>query len=63
MKDLYKKSSCNVHALARITLYMDFPKKLSFLMLFSKSQFSHCPLAWMCHSRRLNNKTNALHEE
>ena len=28
MKDLYKKSSCNVHALARITLYMDFLKKI-----------------------------------
>ena len=26
------------------------------------SQFSYCPLVWMCHSRTLNNKINKLHE-
>ena len=26
------------------------------------SQFSYCPLVWMCHSRKLNNKINKLHE-
>ena len=26
------------------------------------SQFSYCPLVWMCHSRTLNNKINNLHE-
>ena len=25
-------------------------------------QFNYCPLAWMCHSRKLNNKLNRLQE-
>ena len=29
---------------------------------FFKSQFSYCPLVWMCHSRTINNKINHLHE-
>ena len=29
---------------------------------FIMSQFSYCPLVWMCHSRTLNNKINNLHE-
>ena len=28
----------------------------------NKSQFSYCPLVWMCHSRPLNNKINRLHK-
>ena len=26
------------------------------------SQFSYCPLVWMCHGRTLNNKINKLYE-
>ena len=29
---------------------------------FFKSQFSYCPLIWMCHSRIINKKINRLHE-
>ena len=29
---------------------------------FIISQFSYCPLVWMCHSRTLNNKINKLRE-
>lgn len=25
-------------------------------------QFIYCPLVWMCHRRKLNNKMNSLHE-
>ena len=28
---------------------------------FIMSQFSYCPLVWMCLNRTLNNKTNKLH--
>ena len=28
---------------------------------FITSQFSYCPLVWMCHSRTLNNKIKNLH--
>ena len=63
VEDLYMRFSRNIHALARIRSYMDFPpKKQSFLMLFFKSEFNYSPLTWRCHSCRLINKTNALHE-
>ena len=26
------------------------------------SQFSYCPLIWMCHSRKINTQINKLHE-
>ena len=29
---------------------------------FFTSQFSYCPLIWMCHSRTVNNKINKLHK-
>ena len=29
---------------------------------FIMSQFSYCPLIWMCHSRRINNQINKLDE-
>ena len=29
---------------------------------FFTSQFSYCPLVWMCHSCTNNNKINRLHE-
>ena len=29
---------------------------------FITSQFSYCPLVWMCHSRIVSNKINKLHK-
>ena len=29
---------------------------------FFTSQFSYCPLVWICHSRTNDNKINRLHE-
>ena len=29
---------------------------------FVLSQFSYCPLIWMCHSRSLNSQINKIHE-
>ena len=34
----------------------------SVMNAFFRSQFSYCPLVWMCHSRTLNNEINRLHE-
>jgi hypothetical protein len=37
--------------------------KLRILMsAFIESQFNYCPLIWMFHSRKINNKINKLHE-
>ena len=29
---------------------------------FLNSQFSYCPLVWICHSRTNNRKINRIHE-
>ena len=62
VESLCKNASSKMHALARVTPYMNLPKKRMLLNAFFKSQFNYCPLVWMCHSRALNNKINRLHE-
>ena len=59
---LCKKASQKLHALARISHYMDLNKRRSLMKAFITSQFSYCPLIWMFHSRNLNNKINRIHE-
>ena len=60
--NLCKKGNRKLHALSRITPYMNFSKRRILLNAFFKSQFNYCPLVWMCHSRANNNKINRLHE-
>ena len=62
VKNLCENASRKMHALARISPYMSLTKKRSLLSAFFVSQFNYCPLAWMCHSRTLNNRINKLHE-
>ena len=57
-----KKASQKLHALARISHYMDLNKCRNLIKAFIASQFSYCPLIWMFHSRNLNNKINRIHE-
>ena len=57
-----KKASQKLHSLPRIAPYMNIQKRRTIMKFFVTSQFSHCPLIWMFHSRRLNNKINSIHE-
>lgn len=41
---------------------MNISKRRIIMNAFFKSQFSHCPLVWMCHSRANHSKINRLHE-
>ena len=41
---------------------MPFQKRKVLMNAFFTSQFSYCPLTWMFHSRKLNNKISRLHE-
>ena len=60
--NLCKKANQKLHALARISKYLN-EDKLKFLMkTFIQSQFNYSPLVWMFHSTTLNNKINRLHE-
>ena len=56
------KVSLKLHALARISPFMDQNKLRIILKAFIESQFGYCPLVWMHHNRTLNNRINRLHE-
>ena len=45
-----------LYALGRVTPYMNLLKRKILMNAFFKSQFSYCPLIWMCHSRIINKK-------
>ena len=59
---LCKKASQKLHAIARISSYLNKNKLRLIMNAFFSSQFGYCPLFWMFHNRRYNNKVNCLHE-
>ena len=59
---LCKKGNQKLHALARVSKYLDENKLRIVMKSFIQSQFNYCPLVWMFHNRTLNNKVNKLHE-
>ena len=61
VENLCKKASRKIHGLARFTPYMTVSKRRILMNAFFISQFSYCPLVWMCNSRTLNNKINKLY--
>ena len=62
ISELCKKATRKIHALSRVASYMDISKKRILMNAFFKSQFSYCPLVWMCLSRVNNCKINRLYE-
>ena len=62
IENMCEKASRKLQALARVAPYMDLSKRKYLMNAFFNSQFSYCPLVWMCYGRALNNKINRLHE-
>ena len=60
LETIIKKASHKVHVLAKITRCKCISKRKLLMNAFFEAQFSYCPLAWMCHSRSMNNKINRL---
>ena len=60
--DLCATASQKLHALSRVSNYMDFQQKKLIMHSFILSQFGYCPLVWMFHSRELNNRINKIHK-
>ena len=60
--NLCKKATQKLHTLSRVYHYMDERKRRTIMKAFINSQFGHCPLVWMFHSRQLNNRINKIHE-
>ena len=57
-----KRASQKLHALARVSRYMDKPQLELTITSFVMSHFSYCPLVWMFHDRKSNNKINKIRE-
>ena len=62
VSNLCKKASQKLHALARVSIFMQIEQRRTIMKAFIHSQFGYCPLIWMCHSRKLNNRINKIHE-
>ena len=62
IEQIYAKARAKLKALARIAPFMNIKKKKVLIKTFFMAQFSYCPLIWMFHSRKLNNKINKLHK-
>ena len=59
---LCNKASQKLHALSRVSNYMDLGQRKVIMHSFILSQFGYCPLVWMLHGRQLNNRINRIHE-
>ena len=62
IQDLCNKANRKLRALARTNPYMNLQKRKVLLNAFFNAQFNYCPLIWMLHSRRNNNKIKHSHE-
>ena len=65
--DTHAANICNrvskkLHALARISQFMNIHKRRMTMKAFLASEFGYCTLVWMFHSRKLNSRINKLHE-
>ena len=60
--NICSRVSKKLHALARMSQSMSIHKRRMTMKAFIASEFGHCPLVWMFHSRKLNIRVNKLHE-
>ena len=62
VSSLCRKAGNKLSVLARLSNLMSFKQRRILLKTFTECQFGYCPLIWIFHSRRVNNKINHLHE-
>lgn len=58
---LCKQANQKLHALARVSNYLNEEKLRTIMKAFVHSQFNYCPMVWMFHNRTLNDKINKIH--
>ena len=58
---LCNKANKKLRTLARVTPCVTLGKKNIVMNPFFNAQLNYCPLIWMLHSRKNNNKTKLLH--
>ena len=59
---LYKKASQKLNALSQIASCMTFDQRKLILNSFITLHFSYCPIVWIFHRRKLNERINHIHE-
>ena len=62
VKSMCKKAGQKLHALSRISYFLDTDQLKRIMKTFILSQFNYCPLVWMFCDRTLNNNINRIHE-
>ena len=62
ISNICQKAGNKLFALSRMSEYLGTDKLRLLMRAFVTSQFQYCPLVWMFHSRKMNNKINRLHE-
>ena len=62
ISNICKTASNKLHALARVSSYMDQDKKRILFNSYFLSQFNYCPLIWINHNISIKNRINSLHE-
>ena len=62
IQQICSRAGAKLKALARIAPFMNITKRKILMNAFFNAQFSYCPLTWMFHSRKLNNKINKSRE-
>ena len=62
VKSLCKNVSQKLNAFAIIAYSLIFDQRKLLLIAFIASQFSHAPVIWVFHNRKLNSYINRIHE-
>ena len=62
VNNLCTKASQKLRALWRVSSFMSTGQKRIIMKAFINSQFGFCPLVWMNHNRKTNNRINRIHE-
>ena len=60
--NICNRMSKKLHALARISPYMNIHKRRMTIKAFIASEFGYGPLVQMLHGRKLNSQANKLHK-
>ena len=60
VSQLCKKAGKKLHALTRVFKYMNISQRQLIPNVFIMSQFSHCPLIWMFHSRAIEHRISRI---
>ena len=62
VSNICDKATQKLHALSRVANFMSEKQRQIVMKAFVLAQFGYCPLVWMFHSRKLNNRINRIHK-